>query len=457
MTANEARIALTAAALTLVLPACAMAGPTSYAAPMEIQQSLDAYVSKAPGIVVIAGVIDHGDVRIYAAGTPPPGAPPLNEDAVFQIGSITKTFTATLLADLVGSGTVRLDSPLSEYFPAGVRIPAYHSQPITLLNLAEQNSGLPRLPTNLDASNAADPYASYTEADAERFLAHYEMTRAPGSQYEYSNFGGSLLGAALSNRMRTSYTALLQARVLTPLGMHDTGFDLKQFAARLMPGFTADLTPAQPWTGEFFAPAGGLYSSMRDMLRYLRANLDAPKGPLGAAMDSAQQPRASTDGPPYAKIGLIWNVNVANGNTWHNGQTGGYHAIILFNRAQQSGVVLMANAADMNVDNLGIHIIAPAVVAAPPPIERVTAHGSSPYVGVYRLAPTFVITIYEDNDVLYERATGQQALALKLVSGATFSVEGVDAQITFVRNKAGLVTALVLHQGGADQTAQRVP
>jgi serine-type D-Ala-D-Ala carboxypeptidase/endopeptidase len=454
---TDDRIALTAAALALVLPSCAIAAPTSYASRGEIQQSLDAYVSKAPGVVVIAGVIDHGDVRIYTAGTPPHGAPPLNEDAVFQIGSITKTFTATLLADLVGSGNIRLDSPLSEYFPANVHIPAYHSQPITLLNLAEQNSGLPRLPTNLDMSNAADPYASYTEADAERFLTHYEMTRAPGSQYEYSNLGVSLLGAALSSRMRASYASLLQARVLTPLGMHETGFDLKPFAARLMPGFTADLTPAQPWTGEFIAPAGGLYSSMRDMLRYLQANLEAPKGPLGPAMDSAQQPRAMTDGPPYVKIGLIWNVNVANGNTWHNGQTGGYHAIMLFNRAQRSGVVLMANVADMNLDNLGVHIIAPTVVAVPPPIERVTAHGSSPYVGVYRLTPTFVITIYEDNGVLYERATGQQALGLKLVSDATFSVEGVDAQITFLRNKAGQITSLVLHQGGTDQTAPRMP
>ena len=442
--------------LLLALPDCGFAAQPSYASPAEIQQTLDAYVSKAPGVVAIAGVIDHGRIRIYTAGTPPQGAPPLNEDTAFQIGSLTKTFTATLLADLVSKGDVRLDDPLSEYFPASLRIPAYHGQPITLLNLAEQNSGLPRLPANLEIKNPADPYASYTASDLESFLSHYEMSRPPGARYEYSNLGVSLLGMALSNRLRVPYAALLQSNVLAPIGMRETGF-APASAAHLMPGFAADLTPAQPWTGEFLAPAGGLFSTMRDMLLYLKANLDAPKGPLGAAMDSAAQPRALTDGPPFVKIGLIWNINTFNGNTWHDGQTGGYHALMLFNRAQQRGVILMVNVADTNADMLGLHIVAPALVQPPRPIERASARGSSPYVGVYRLSPSFAITIYEDGGVLHEQATGQQALALDLLSGTTFSVEGVDAQITFVRDQSGKITSLVLHQGGMDQTAQRLP
>lgn len=452
--------ALAAVALiALTAPACASSAGTGYAAPDEIQRSVEAYVGKTAGVVVIAGVIDHGATHIYTAGSPPAGAPPLNADTIFQIGSVSKTFTAALLADLVVRGRVHLGDPVAKCLPS-LHVPTYQSKPITLLNLAEQNSGLPRLPANLDLSNVNDPYASYTEADLQHFLSGYTLTRAPGSQYEYSNLGVSLLGIALAGCMHMPFSSLLNAEVLAPLGMRDTGFDLAS-RSRLMPGFDENLKPAPPWTGAFLAPAGGLYSTMRDMLRYLRANLEAPKGTLGEALAMTQEPRAPMDGPPYLKIGLIWAINVVNGNVTHNGQTGGYHAIIFFNRAQQSGVVILTNVADMNADNLAYHIVAPALFPAPAfaaqNAARATSGGTSPYAGVYQLSPSFSITVSGDDKALYAQGTGQQPLALTLVSGETFAVEGVDAQITFVRDHTGRVAGLILHQNGMDQRGQRQP
>lgn len=457
---NAVKRALAAAALfALALPACSGAAKAAFAQPDEIQRSISAYVGKTPGVVVIAGVIDHGVTHIYTAGSPPSGAPPLNEDAIFQIGSISKTFTATLLASLVTQGRVRLDEPVSTCLPS-FHIPSYQSKPITLLDLAEQNSGLPRLPTNLDVSNTSDPYASYTETNLKQFLSHYALTNAPGAKYEYSNLGVSLLGTALAGCTNTPFSSLLQSEVLAPLGMRDTGFALAS-RARLMPGFDENLRPAAPWTGAFLAPAGGLYSTMRDMLRYVRANLAAPQGTIGKALAMTQVPRAPTDGPAYVKIGLIWDVNTLNGNVLHNGQTGGYHATIFFNRAQQSGVVLLTNVADMQADNLAFHIVAPGSFPAPTLQPKSSAQGTprgtSPYDGVYRFAPSFAITVSGDDNKLYAQGTGQQSLALTLVSGTTYAVQGVDAQLTFVRDKQGHITALILHQNGTDQTGQRQP
>ncbi|HEY4432945.1 MAG TPA: serine hydrolase, partial [Candidatus Cybelea sp.] len=144
---NKRMSVVAAAAFAISLAPC-VAGPVSPASPQEIQRSLDAFVATAPGAVVIVGLVDHATTHVYTAGTPPAGAPPLDASAEFQIGSITKTFTATLLAEMVGSGKVHLDDPIGKYLPAGARSPAYNGRQITLLNLAEQNSGLPEMPTN---------------------------------------------------------------------------------------------------------------------------------------------------------------------------------------------------------------------------------------------------------------------------------------------------------------------
>jgi serine-type D-Ala-D-Ala carboxypeptidase/endopeptidase len=334
----------------------------------EIQRVLDAYVSKAPGVVVIAGVMEHGNVHVYTAGRPPKGAPTLNETTEFQIGSVTKTFTATLLAQMTEHGDARLEDPLQTYVPPSVRIPTYRGQSISLASLAEQNSGLPRLPANLALTDAADPYSGYTEQQLYAAVASQKLTGAPGAQYEYSNFGIALLGNALAYHAHAAFAELLASRVLTPLGMNDTVFSLSgDQQSRLMPGLTSKLAPAPPWHLGPFDPAGGLYSTMRDMLLYLQANVDAPNGPLGTAMASAQEPRGPSDMGEIVKIGLAWTVNTSNYNTWHNGETGGYHAFIGFNRLERDGVVLLTNIADTNADLLAVHILAPTTVQTPPP------------------------------------------------------------------------------------------
>lgn len=423
------------------------------ASPENIQRSLDAFVAPAPGAVVIVGIVDHGVTHIYTAGTPPADAPPLDASTEFQIGSITKTFTATLLAKMVRSGKVHLDDPIGKYLPAGIHAPSYKGKQITLLNLAEQNSGLPEMPANFAPSNPADPYADYGTAPLYDFLGRYVLTRAPGAKFAYSNLGVGLLGVLLSKAAHTDYPSLVSSGVFKPLGMNETSASVTpQIQARLMPGLTQGLTPSPAWTFSALAGAGAINSSMHDMLLYLKANMEAPSGSLGSAMAFAQQPRSDTTLAPFMRIGLTWFTNVNSHITWHNGQTGGYHSFLGFDRAEETGIVVLANVAQFRVDDLAIHLLAPEpndavpVIATPPP--AVLPHGNSPYVGIYQLSSAFAITIFEENGRLYGQATKQPQFELTLQSGTTFKVAGVDATITFVLDSAGHVTALVLHQNG---------
>jgi CubicO group peptidase (beta-lactamase class C family) len=403
-------------------------------------------------------VVNGKSVSIYQTGDLGAAAPAFNEDTVFQIGSVTKTFTATLLALMAARGEVSLNDPIQRYLPSSVKAPSYSGIPITLLNLAEQNSGLPPLPSNVDPSDPVNPYASYTTPMLYAFLSHYMLSRAPGARYEYSNLGVGLLGDLLGNPSHESYEQLVQQRVLKPLRMTHTGLSLnKKMLGLMAPGHTVDGDSQLPWTFGELAGAGAINSTMRDMLIYLKANMaQNPSTPLEKAMALAQQPRFPSGLNGVMQIGLVWETNTRSGITWHNGQTGGYHAFMGFNRAKGFGVVVLSNIADMDVDTVAVHLLAPQAIPAPKPMVSVPLATLQRYTGIYQLSPTFQITVSMRGSDLYAQATGQPAFRLYASSPSTFFLKVVDAQITFQSDSAGSVTGLVLHQNGVDQKARKI-
>jgi len=168
-------------------------------------------------------------------------------DTIFQIGSITKTFTATLLAEAVESGKLKLDTPVAKLLP-DLTVPSRNGKPITLGELAMQVSGLPRLPTNMRPANPRDPYADYDAAKLKTFLATYKLPRDPGASYEYSNLGFGVLGYALAQHTGTTYAGMLQSRILEPLDMTSTTAALSEpLNARWAMGHGMDGQPAAPW------------------------------------------------------------------------------------------------------------------------------------------------------------------------------------------------------------------
>lgn len=186
------------------------------------------------------------------------------EDAVYEIGSLTKPFTARLLRLLVEDGVVGYDDPVTG--------PPVNGRPFTLRELAEHRSGLPRLPRKLERWNRKDPYAQFTADRMREVIAATAPKREPGGKVVYSNYGYGLLGYLLAEAAGTTYAELVRTRITEPLGMARTGLD----TPGLVQGHTFSGRPTPPWDLAALAGAGGLRSTASDMLRFLAAEGEQP-------------------------------------------------------------------------------------------------------------------------------------------------------------------------------------
>jgi D-alanyl-D-alanine-carboxypeptidase/D-alanyl-D-alanine-endopeptidase len=453
-------------ALLILLSASGVVGAQQPFAPdSAVRAIIEERVASKRAMGIVVGVLEEGKPpRIIAAGVSGVSGVPLDGNTVFEIGSITKAFTGSLLAEMVLHGEVRLDDPIAKYLPRSVTVPSRNGRQITLLDLATQTSGLPRIPGNMRPGDPANPYADYTVEQLYDFLAHYTLPRDAGAEYEYSNLGVGLLGHVLALAAGKSYGALVTERILDPLGMHDTGIELTpSMKARLAQGFNALGTPTRLWDLPTLAGAGALRSTASDMLRFLAANLDSPSTSLGAALAQARLPRRDADRPGNS-IGLAWHIVKVFGTTltWHNGGTGGFRTLIGLDEGKKRGVIVLTNST-RSPDDIGFHLLEPGVALdmhQPPPRERreisLDPSKLDPYVGVYELAPGFELAITKEGGLLYGQATGQEKLQLFAESDSDFFVKGLDLQISFVRGVAGEVSGLVLHQGGGNIPGRRV-
>ncbi|MDQ2871432.1 MAG: serine hydrolase [Acidobacteriota bacterium] len=412
---------------------------------------------RATGLV--AGVLDGDAKRVIAAGVSGTDRP-LDGDTVFEIGSITKVFTASLLADMVRRGEVKLDDPISKYLPSNVRAPSRNGRQITLLDLATQSSGLPRLPDNLSPRDPANPYADYTVEKLYEFLSRYELPRDVGSKYEYSNLGVGLLGHLLARKAGTTYEELLTKRILAPLQMRDTAITLPPaMRKRLAAGHDESGSVVPNWDLPTFAGAGGLRSTVNDMLKFLAANLGKGDPSAVAVLADTHRVRRATE-QPGLDIALAWHVLHPFGEelVWHNGGTGGYHSWIGFVAKRRSAAVVLSNSSG-NIDDIGIHIVVPRFPIPGPPKARkemiVAPEVLDTYTGEYQLGPSFSIVVTREGGALFVQATNQPKLPLFAESETDFFLQVVDAQIRFVK-EGGRVASLVLHQNGQDTPGRKV-
>lgn len=420
---------------------------------------------RATGLVL--GVIEpDGSTRVVAYGNPGDGAPPLGPDTVFEIGSITKVFTTTILADMVLKNEVSLDAPAQVNAPAGMTLPKRGDKQITLANLAEQNSGLPRLPLNMVPTSMSNPYADYTTEQLNAYLRSHRLRRDPGAEFEYSNLGMGVLGNILANRAGQDYETLVKERILRPLGMDRSGITLTPaMQAALAKGHGADGSPAQNWDLPSLAGAGALRSTATDMLKFLAANLGQPQTDLERAMRLAHQTRFRIS--PNSEIGLGWITMTTKSGVrlvFHDGGTGGYGAIAGFDPARNVGLVLLGNRSGIPED-IAIHLMDPTVPLTPPPAAKaertavtVSEQDLNALTGVYAMdaMPAFRLTVTATNGQLNVQATGQTAYPVFAESPLKFFYEVVDAQLTFIPAADGKPAAVILHQGGADQRATKV-
>lgn len=300
---------------------------------------------------IIVATISEGNVHTYSAGNTGT-VRSLDDQTIFEIGSLSKLFAGTLLASDVITGSLRLDEPVRTLLP-DFAIPSHDGAEITLEELATHHSGLPKLPTNLNL-DAPDVYALYTPGDLREYFKTAKLETKPGTKYLYSNVAYGLLGYALSVHDRASYAQLVRSRITEPLGMSDTKLDpslMTLASGRMARGFDENGNVAPYWhVTEAISGAGGYVSTASDMLAFLKANMT--RGSLDGALDFAQRPRADSD---YGRVGLGWETS--QGYLWKNGQTAGYHAFIGMTRDHRYGIVLLANVGSFDLDYMPMRVL----------------------------------------------------------------------------------------------------
>lgn len=331
----------------------------------QVEKMATAYAKQRSNVALTIGVLQKGKTHFLGFGSIRPGTNlPPDDKTLYEIGSVTKIFTTTLLARLVAENRVKLDDPVSKYLPKNLPL-APKLQAVTLAHLATHTAGMPRLPHNfrITFENAKDPYCNYTTTNLYEELATIDLDGVPGARSRYSNLGVGLLGHLLGLAAGQPYKTLVTEQICVPLALHDTVFapDADQ-SRRLVRGYdhTGNLTP--PWTFDVMAPAGALHSTASDLLLFLQANLKPPEGPLGEGLKSAQTVYVQNWN---GQVALGWQVLAGLEGLqyhWHNGGTGGFVSFCGFDLQSQTAVVLLSNYGDamsgrIPTDSMGLEIL----------------------------------------------------------------------------------------------------
>ncbi len=316
-------------------------------------------VDNKRSVSIVVGTIDLNGKKIISYGKVHDNSTQLPDgNTIYEIGSISKTFTAILLADMVIKGQVHLDDPISKFLPKSVKSPIRNGKEITLLDLTTQRSGLPRMPDNFNPKDPDNPYVDYTVEQLYAFLSNYTLTRDIGSRYEYSNYGVGLLGHILSLVAGTDYETLLKQRICEPLKMNSTFITLtSKLKDNLATGHNELGMPVSNWDIPTLAGAGAIRSTVNDMLIFAAANLGLIHSVLDSAITLTHIIRDSTN-IPDVDIAMGWHVLKKFGDPiiWHNGGTGGYRTYIGLDENKKIGVVALSNSSN-GVDDIALHIL----------------------------------------------------------------------------------------------------
>jgi serine-type D-Ala-D-Ala carboxypeptidase/endopeptidase len=420
--------------------------------PERVERAAQERIAAGTYQTLVFGVV-HGDKSVVVSFGKLDNDRASDGDTVYEIGSVTKTFTATLLAEAVLCGRVTLDTPVAQLLP-DFKIPSRRGKEITLGKLATQHSGLPRMPSNFQPKDPANPYADYDAVKLKAFLTGYELLRDPGASYEYSNLGFGLLGYALAQLERTTYGVVIDEEILRPLGMTMSGTAFTDaMRAHLALGHDDTGKAMKNWDHDALAGGGAIRSTANDMLRYLKANMGIDQLPLVAAMKLAQLPRSDTD--KATRIGLAW-MTTDKGIVWHSGSTYGYRSFLGFTADGRRGVVILANTA-ADADHLGFATLdgdAPLAPTYKAIALDVATLGD--YAGKYWF--NFgVLVVALKSDHLEAQLTGQRAFTIFASAKDKFFYKSMHAQLDFERDAGGKVVAVVLHQNGRDTRGLRMP
>ncbi len=307
-------------------------------------------MKKIPGMVV--GVIDRDSTYVYSYQETKKGNGQLpNANTVWEIGSISKVFTACLLSVMVAEGSVTYDSPVDQYLE-GMKLER-NGKKITLRQLVSHTAGLPKLPFNFGAneSSKSDPYANYSKADLLEFLSTFNF-KLVKEEYQYSHVGFALLALVLESVGGAPFPELVEQKLLKPLEMSDTRIELtSDQKGRMAQGHSLLGTPSTPWNFQVFAGSIGYKSTASDLLKLLSVFLGDTHLDLYKTLGSTLTESTSTSVKRVwtAQGWHIFKPKKRFYNVYaHSGVTDGFRAYIGFVKESHTATVVLTNTEETN-------------------------------------------------------------------------------------------------------------
>lgn len=426
----------------LIVSSAQSAAPTLSA---DVAMAIERAVERQSVRAAVVGLYDNDSVSVISFGhkrrndeRPPDGG------TTFEIGSVSKVFTALLTEVLADRDLLNWDDPISRHLP-DTEFRSRAVAGVTLRELASHTAGLPRVPDNMKTEDPLDPYAGYAREDLLSYLSTLASDRLEKS-YDYSNLGAGLLGLIAGDVAGPGYAAAMQRDVLRPFGMRNSSVGLNEAQVqRLAQGFSqgADMPN---WDGfDAMAGAGAIISTTDDLLGFIERNF--VDGPAAKALTAIREPQAAGD------TALGWHIHTIDEDDrvfWHNGGTGGYASYLALRPATRTGVVILTASTEYGlVTELGFAQIA----------DRSLHTGDvdlQPYPGAYQLAEGFILTVFIEDGRLFGQATGQGPFAMAPAGEHEFVFPAAGIRVVFDRDSAGVAQSLTFFQGEQVTKAPRV-
>lgn len=319
----------------------------------EVNAKLDTLMRKHFGkktnLTVAVGILEDGEQHIQGLGLQE------NESyssAIYHMGGMSSIFTISLLTIFHQQGLLKLSDQVGKYIPAltdNQRVGA-----ITLYELATHTSGLPRYPNNIKSTTVdkLNPYQQYDESLLLDCLAKAKPKKRAG--YHYSDLGIALLGKVLETISGQDLDAVMKEKLFQPLFMEDSGLHLtREQQERLLPIYTTDNKQVEQWDMRALAAAGGLKSSVRDLLQFAKANFRSSTTSVSQALRTCHEPQLNLKGK--ISLGLGWRMKTGVYHDtihWHCSGMHGANCFVGFHAEKNTGVVVIANAGRTSLPGL---------------------------------------------------------------------------------------------------------
>ncbi|MEN3322693.1 serine hydrolase domain-containing protein [Mariniflexile soesokkakense] len=292
---------------------------------------------------IAIAIIKNGKINFYGINKESDTISTIeNQKSVFEIGSISKVFTSTLLADFVIEGKVKLNENINDYLTTPIK----NSTEISFVDLANHSSGLPRLPINLDLTKVdlENPYKEFKEKELKEYLSKYLELSNKGKN-QYSNLGAGLLGYTLCKIDNDTYESLLQNKIFSKYDMQNSTADITKIKGNLVKGLNNEGKEVPNWELSVLAGAGGIFSTVEDLSHFAISQFDNKNNELTLT----QKPTFKVN--DNMSIGLGWHIlKRKNGGEliWHNGGTGGYTSSMALNLENKNGIIILSNVSAFN-------------------------------------------------------------------------------------------------------------